>query len=613
MPAVKSVGKVRRSSRVRLRDVFTKTQIRDAFKKHTWTALRRQACVDLFGYYDYNLRIDVQAEHLARTVRGGSYVRQQPIQIELTKSDLLVRRMQLPHPDEATLMTTAANYLEPFIKAAQPSKKTYYGRSDTQQRGIHLLHQNVIYPWFALWPIYQKQLLEFAKKRKLLVTTDVQNFFDSINIGVLRNKLATICGSDELPNFIVFLFEHFAVRDRYAPFRGVGIPTIDSDLPRLVAHCLLFEADEFLMNSTANSFSRWVDDLNFGVSDRTMARILIRDLERILFQQGLRLGGGKTSVLDSHGVSEYIQEQENQYLNVALRRPNDPKSTAATVSGADLTAQFILYRNQPFSASTEKVIRRYYNAFAARDWQGITLSAHNVRQVYQLSRKDFDDHPDSRFRLSIISLWLSLPPTKARLNRLLKAALDGSSHDDVVTAAVLQGIAQRRLGSKLGRHAVGALKAHDPVRPGIFYGMAWLLAKHGTRDEIATFASRAYPFWSAHELYARQVVALWTLLAPCAEKNAMLKLLRGGHGASVERLLSFVDHLENLDGLTSSLRSYLPPGLKSYRFDLYRAVLSNCILRSPKLPANEKQTLAAALRKAVDDPIMRGIALGSRR
>lgn len=596
--------------RIRLDDVITKAQLRQTFKTFVWKALRKQSCVDLFGYYDYNLAIDDHCEHLTRAVRGGSYQRQQPIQLELTKSDLLVRRLQLPHPDEALLMTAIANGIEPRIKALQPSKATYYGRSDTKQRGIHLINQNEMYSWHTLWPFYQKQLLEFAKKRRLLVTTDIQNFFDSINIGHLRTKLTETLGSDEIPNFIIYLFENFAVRDRYAPFRGLGIPTIDSDLPRLVAHCLFFEVDDYLKKNTSNSYSRWVDDFNFGVTDRSMARTLLRQVERILFRQGLRLGGSKTDIRDKSAVSEYIQEQENQYLNVVLRNKDDDNNTPASITGSELTDRLLAYHQPNFDGSMEKVVRRYYNAFAIRDWHGFTISPKSTRELYRLSKADFNEQLDSRFRQSVIWFWLSLPPTQARLNRLLKIVTDDSAHDDVLTATVLQGLAHIKLSTKLGRHAIMTLAAIAKNRPGIFYGYAWLLAKNGNRKQILDFASKSYPFWSAHELYARQIVALWALLPECPEKKQILGLLRGGEGRSVEQLLRFVEQMQTVSHLTSSLSGYLPPGLNSPRFDLYRAVISNLVCRSANLSKEARAKLKHGIRTATKDPLLRDIALG---
>jgi len=261
---------------------LSRKSLKTAFKDDAWVALRKHECADLFGYYDYNLAIDEHVEHLYRRAISGSYAPQPPIQLEITKADLLIRRMQLPHPDDATVMTALANAIEKRIKRNQPSKHAFYGRSDSKQRGIHLMNQESAYPWYRLWPIYQKKILAFSRKRRFIVTTDVQNYFDSISIDLLRRQLSLVTGSDEIPNFIIYLFENFAVREGYSPYRSIGIPTVMSDLPRLVAHILLFEVDGYLKKHTKNCYTRWVDDINFGVSDRSEARDLIRGVEKLI-------------------------------------------------------------------------------------------------------------------------------------------------------------------------------------------------------------------------------------------------------------------------------------------------------------------------------------------
>jgi hypothetical protein len=224
----------------------------------------------------------------------------------------------------------------------------------------------------------------------------------------------------------------------------------------------------------------------------------------LLYRRGLRLGGGKTRILNRDQVSDYIQESENQYLNVVLKTPKSGKRSKPFEFGDKLTEKLITYHRRDYTASTDKVIRRYYNAFSSRQMHAFDLSRSSIRKVYDLSKRDFDEHPDSRFRISIVRFWLSLPPTRARVNRLLKAATEGRDHDDVVTAAALSGLADVRLSARLGRAVVEAVKKHDMTNPGLFYGSCWILAKYAKTPEIVTFVSKFYPYWSTHELFGRQ-------------------------------------------------------------------------------------------------------------
>jgi len=608
MPKEASRRPYRRSAR--LETVLRASRLKESFKKKGWTALRRFECTDLFGFYDFNVRIESHAKYLANAIRTGAYQRQQGLSLEITKSDLLVRRIQLPHPDEATIMTAIADHLEPLIKARQPSKKAYYGRSDEAQRGIHLIVQAVVYPWYKLWPQYQEHILSFAKRKKLVVTTDIQNFFDSINTEILRNQLAAIIGDTGLPDFIIFLFENFAVRDHYAPARSLGIPTLKSDLPRLVAHCLLFEIDSYLERVTDSCYSRWVDDMNFGVADRTEARKIIRDVERLLFRRGLRLGGSKTVILDRDGVSKYIQEDENQFLNTLLNEKRRKTRALTRVESKKLVRRFFRYRSQPFAAYREKVLRRYYNAFGLRRPYRIPLLGEELRRIYEVSKTDFRQHPDTRFRESIARFWLTLNPTAARLTFLMNVAIGSCSYDDVVTAAILQGIAEMTVPKKLYKGIWAYLSPRLKfLRPGGFYGAASILCKYGAGREILDFVQRSFGYWSSHELLTRQIVALWAVLPDGKTRDEVLRYVRNSRGGTMEPLIRFVGELQSVTVLSGSLKWSLPPDLKSERFELYRAVLANSVSRSAALDVNQRKRLQEAIRAKVRDSRMRDIAL----
>ena len=71
-------------------------------------------------------------------------------------------------------------------------------------------------------------------------------------------------------------------------------------------------------------------------------------------------------------------------------------------------------------------------------------------------------------------------------------------------------------------------------------------------------------------------------------------MLRSGRGVSVEQLIGFVHSLRSLQVLTPSLRAFIPPGLKSTRFSLYRAITVNSIMRSDALESKRKRPSSRA-------------------
>ena len=64
------------------------------------------------------------------------------------------------------------------------------------------------------------------------------------------------------------MLEGFVQRENYTPLVLRGIPQLDFDAPRLLAHVLLFPMDRFVNNRTRGSYARWVDDINFAVDTK---------------------------------------------------------------------------------------------------------------------------------------------------------------------------------------------------------------------------------------------------------------------------------------------------------------------------------------------------------
>ena len=103
------------------------------------------------------------------------------------------------------------------------------------------------------------------------------------------------------------LIEDLSWNRDYLPTSHKGLPTIDIEAPRLLAHALLFEVDYVLKKRTKNSFVRWMDDINFGVSERRTANIVLGEINDVLKSRGLALNLAKTEVMTA-------QEAEHEFM-----------------------------------------------------------------------------------------------------------------------------------------------------------------------------------------------------------------------------------------------------------------------------------------------------------
>ncbi len=83
-------------------------------------------------------------------------------------------------------------YLRPIIQSKQPSNNAYFSRNTVQPKSASDIDETFGYPWWILWPEFQKRILEFAEHKNYLIVTDVANYYDTIDFGQLRNYIASL-------------------------------------------------------------------------------------------------------------------------------------------------------------------------------------------------------------------------------------------------------------------------------------------------------------------------------------------------------------------------------------------------------------------------------------
>ncbi|MEP3890166.1 MAG: RNA-directed DNA polymerase [Hellea sp.] len=173
--------------------------------------------------------------------------------------------------------------------------------------------------WIKDW----KQYIEFLEtaitevpSHYKLITTDIANFYDTINVDKLSEKLSRRLAKQdaEEPYFDVkdLLITFLRYWDRrlngYQP-SSKGIPQeIISDASRLLANFYLINFDvEFSLYCKNNNlkYARWADDIVvFGSSPKKL-EIAIHAASKILLKDGLNLNSSKTNVYSKGEYREY--------------------------------------------------------------------------------------------------------------------------------------------------------------------------------------------------------------------------------------------------------------------------------------------------------------------
>ena len=143
---------------------------------------------------------------------------------------------------------------------------------------------------YTAFKTYVKQQ---AKKEnvKVVVMTDIANFYDRINLHRIESVLLSLRGIEKKQvNLINEILLFWANRDSY------GLP-VGSNASRILAEAALIEVDNYLISKKIN-FCRFVDDYRIFAPDAATAHHWLAILVERLNKEGLFLNSNKTNLFD---------------------------------------------------------------------------------------------------------------------------------------------------------------------------------------------------------------------------------------------------------------------------------------------------------------------------
>ncbi len=583
--------------------VFTIPRMRAAWQKTVRTGLRRQPLTDLHDFLDVHRNLDHYLLTLRTEVVTGQYRPLPPEIILVEKRDGIPRRMTLPGPADAILLQTVVDALEPAIKTEQPHPNAYYSRSHAPQ-SVQDVDGTFAYPWWLLWPEFQKRIWQFAQARNYVVVTDVANYFDCIPLSVLRNRIAA-CGAfkETVLNFLFFLLDAFTWRPFYMPSSGVGLPQLNFDAPRLLAHAYLFPVDEELQRRTGGDFVRWMDDINCGMADIGSARHLLRGLEIVLNSLGLRLNAAKTQILSGREALQHFWVNENRALTIMIGLLKGTNTGSPLWQAVQLraTKRYRKFHRRTRMGHWDKVYKRYFTIF------GILRAATLQRQVPALMDMV------AGLREPICRYYALLGPSNLRLQHLEHFLRSGRCLDDASLFDVVRTlIAWKGQVQGARRNAIVGLVPHvsrlgSDGRPSTGLTVAgvsasiWLLGKYGTATDLSSFLSSSESLWTRSSWAARQVAAATPLLPEADRVRVEGLLVRSGLPEAL-RVLASLEQLRRSPSLDAQLQSYLlhPPTAET-PYPLGKAIVARVALSS-SAPRKERVAFRKSLLRVISDP-----------
>ncbi len=520
--------------------------------------LRKLADIlDIFDYYDFNYNIDERAFLLRKNLLSGNYQCSPPLIYRIEKKFGVCRHIIIPQPVDAIVLHVITEKIYPEIIKHQQSDNAFYSRDKHNVKKLHEIDDYGL-NWRKLFKKMQKQIYKFKDEKEFLITTDLTNYYDSINISELRKKITNFVNDKEVLIDILFMIiEKISWLPDYLPYSGRGLPTTNFEGIRLLAHSFLFEMDLILKNKTNNSFTRWMDDIVIGVSSREEAVEILSQISDLLKSRGLAINLSKTDILDSKGAEFNFLIKENKYIDAIDYEEPKPKLEK------ELKKNFKKHLRLNYKAKYfEKITKRYITAFG------------KIKSEILLSDlpKLYIENPGIRQNLLIY--LLSIGYKKRTSNVIIEILNKISLFDDVSLFNICKLITDWNVKSgKIGNKFLSEIDkillnfSEKRKMPLDFYCVLWFKTKYEEPEKLFEFIEKWENIWKTEPFLRRQVTAIMGRLF-FIKKEEVKFFLEKQIATGEQNIVSIANHIlycSSIDKIEKKVLMYLfPENMKSH-------------------------------------------------
>ena len=486
-----------------IEDVINASRLRSRWREKVRDAMRTQPIPDPLEHLDFHTSLDAICTAIAAEVCSGSYIPRQPIRLLAEKSKGLCRQLVIPSVKDALILQTLSDALWVELRKKAPSKNAFYAPNDHQfSRAVR--GQTSEYGPINAWIAFQETIFGFTKSRNYLVVTDIANYYDCISYDHLRNILADLAiASEHSLDVLLYTLSHMLWQPDYMPRVQIGLPQINLDAPRLLAHCFLFEIDRLLLKHKNVDFARYMDDIDVGVDSIAQGKEVLRDLDLSLQTRQVRLNSGKTLILTEQDARRHFRIRENAFLDsledsIELKR----------AFGFDIARErdFIAFairnglRKRAFEGGNgEKILKRCINyahkynvEIDAADFVRLLLKWPGIRET-------------------LLRWWQhSLAPAK-KLDLIRDFVSSTEIVDDKALIDVSVALVAARLPANVRTwRLVEDICNHiDEKTTWGFYAKIWILSKYGSDRELMHVIENTRSLWITEEHLSRLAAGLY--------------------------------------------------------------------------------------------------------
>jgi hypothetical protein len=494
--------------------IFAPKNIERIWKEKVRISTRDQFMCDGIENFDFHVSIKIESKKLSHLMLSGDYVPQRAQRILVEKSKGLCRQLVMPGVRDSIVLQCLSDALYSDIKGQAPTSKAFFEPKDHK-----FSSPPSGYGTFAAWLNFQKELFKFSQTRKFIVVTDIANYYDSISYVHLRNAIASISGAEEcVIDMLIYVLGDLLWQPDYTPRIEVGLPQINLDAPRLLAHCFLYELDAYLASDRGRDFVRYMDDIDIGVDTIVDAKQVLKTVDLVLQTKQVRLNSGKTVILTRSEAIRHFRIFENARLD-SVQASVDHRlkhSLPLDRQRALIEARIRqgIHKKSFDTGNGEKILKR---------WLGLAAkTGANVRP--DALEECIKRRP--AVRENVYSFIRSRPLTPSIAGVLASSSQSGLLVDDAGMVEMSNYLVETLVKTRNCHAAIELIIAsNDPSTYFGLYAKVWLQSKYGTTAQLFETLKNTQALWSPHERLGRLAASFIPLFRGSAEEVPFRYLL----------------------------------------------------------------------------------------
>jgi len=490
-----------------LRPILSRGTLRAVWEKNVRQAMRRQLIADPIDHLDFHQSLSAQCDRIETAIRSGSYSPSPVRRILVEKSKGLCRQLAIPSVTDALILQCLSTALYSDIRGKEPTKNSFFEPEEHRFSNRGLFGQPE-YGSFKAWLNFQKEIFRFTKNRPYMVITDISNYYDTISYSHLRNIISDldIGVRETVLDMLIYVLSGLLWQPDYMPRVEIGLPQLNLDAPRILAHCFLYELDQFLQESRKGDFARYMDDVDAGADNVADAKNLLKCIDLVLQTRQVRLNSGKTQILTRSESLDHFRIRENVILNRIEERIESKVKSGNSVDRerSSISKAFSFYyrgKDRRFDTGNgEKILKRFLRIGTRT---GALLEHVAVLDV--LTRR-----PGSR---QAALLYLSQLPLDADRAAVLerfsssRATVDDASHVWLANALVETAVPTRGRGVGLAvTRVISNLSTTDYFQ---LYARFWLMSKYSEPADVLDTVIKSRGTWAGDPWLGRLVGGLY--------------------------------------------------------------------------------------------------------